>query len=339
MPDPGSRAESEPHSRGYPEFFSSARSLSLPIGSQIRPGELGGYYIDFSLKAAAPHWPPRWLVDSGENHVVAAQWGLGCFERHLKGEGEMWLTAAIDAANHFLDEQDDGGGWLHPDPMRHTFHVEPPWISAMAQGEGASLLVRAHAASGDDRFAEAALRALRPMAVMTTDGGACAPLGGGFFLEEYPTDPPSHVLNGGIFALWGYYDVAVALGDADARKQFEEGVGTLAENIDRWDTGAWSRYDLLPRRLVNVASSFYHALHIGQLSAMQLLAPRPQVAAAVERFEAYQRSRPHRLRAFMRKALFRVLVPRHRLLAHRTPFGHATPRDREQGSARSGQRT
>jgi heparosan-N-sulfate-glucuronate 5-epimerase len=326
MPDSQARAESDHHPRGYPDFFSSARSLWLPRGSQIRPGELGGYYIDFSLKATEPYWPPSWLVGSGENHVVAAQWGLACFERHRKGEGEAWLAAGVACARAFLDEQDDDGGWTHPDPMTHSFRVEPPWLSAMAQGEGASLLVRAHAASGDDSFAEAALRALRPMAGMTADGGVRAPLGSGFFLEEYPTNPPSHVLNGGIFALWGYYDVAVVLGDADARSQFEAGVDALAENLHRWDTGAWSRYDLMPG-VVNVASSFYHSLHIAQLSAMQLLAPRPQVAATLERFEAYRRSRPHRLRAFMRKALFRVLVPRHRLIAHRTPFGRARRQD------------
>ena len=63
-------------------------------------------------------------------------------------------------------------------------------------------------------------------------------------------------------------DVAVGLGDGDVRKQFEEGVDSLAASIGRWDTGSWSRYDLAPRRVVNVSSSFYHALHIDQLRAM-----------------------------------------------------------------------
>jgi hypothetical protein len=145
-------------------------------------------------------------------------------------------------------------------------------------------------------------------------------LGSGFFLQEYPTDPPSHVLNGGIFALWGYHDVALGLGDADARREFDEGVDTLAKNIQRWDTGAWTRYDLFPFPLTNLASSFYHHLHIDQLRAMQLIAPRPEFEAAVERFEHYRVSRARRMRAFAHKALFRTLVPRNRLLGRRTPF-------------------
>lgn len=322
MTDQRRPAESAPAEGGYPNFFSSAGSVSLPLGSQVRPGELAGYYIDFSRKPETPHWPPQWMIGGEANHVVAAQWGLGCFERHLGGEGEEWLTAGLAVARHFLDEQGRDGTWPHKKPMRHTYRLEPGWLSAMAQGEGASLLARAHAATGDDRFGEAALLALRPMALSTAAGGVSARLGDGWFPEEYPTRPPSFVLNGGIFALWGYYDVAVGLGDEDARRRFEAGVDTLAANIHRWDTGAWSRYDLVPRRIVNVASSFYHALHIDQLRAMQMIAARPALGAAAERFEAYRGSRANRVGAFSRKVLFRTLVPRNPLLAHRSPFAN-----------------
>jgi heparosan-N-sulfate-glucuronate 5-epimerase len=320
--DPAPRSRLPLRRPSYTGFFSSARTHPLPIGSRVRRGELGGYYVDFGAKVDRPGPLTDWLRT--ENHVVLAQWGLACFERHLKGEGEAWLTAAVEAAGHLADTQvREGvaaGGWLHARPMRHTFHVEPPWLSAMAQGEGASLLVRAHAATGDDRFAEAAGRALRPMASPKAAGGVRVSMGRGFFLEEYPTDPPSLVLNGGVFALWGYYDVAIGLGDEQARREFESGVDTLAANIDRWDTGAWSRYDLFPRRITNVASAFYHDLHINQLGAMQLIAPRPELAAARERFERYRSSRIRRAGAFARKAAFRVLVPRHPSLAHRSPF-------------------
>jgi hypothetical protein len=311
---------------GYAGFFSSARSFALPVGAHVRPGQLAGYYIDFSRKPESPHWPPDWYASSPESHLhsVPTQWALGCYERYLGGEGESWLTAAVDAAHYLLALQEsdgpDVGGWLHHIPVRHTFEVEPPWLSGMAQGEGASLFVRIHAATGDERFAEAARLALRPLALPSRGGGVRTELDGGFFLEEYPTAPASLVLNGGIFALWGYYDVAVALADEDARRQFDAGLTTLAVNLHRWDTGSWSRYDLFPRRVMNIASSAYHLLHINQLRAMHLIAPRPELAAAVERFEGYMGSRALRAKAFARKALFRVLVPRNRLLARRTPF-------------------
>jgi hypothetical protein len=196
----------------------------------------------------------------------------------------------------------------------------------MAQGEGASLLVRLHAETGDGRYAEAARRALRPMRVPSTDGGAWAPLDGRAFPEEYPTDPPSFVLNGAIFALWGFRDVAVGLGDGDAAGAFEAGVDTLAASIDRWDTGSWSRYDLHPHRVVNVASAAYHELHVTQLEAMNALVARPELAAAAERFARYAASPALRARALAQKALFRAAEPRSALAARALPWARGVAR-------------
>ena len=61
--------------------------------------------------------------------------------------------------------------------------------------------------------------------------------------------PPSFVLNGAIFALWGYRDVGVGLDDRVALEQFEALTSALAANLERWDTGFWSRYDLYPHRV------------------------------------------------------------------------------------------
>jgi hypothetical protein len=295
-----------------------------PVGAHVRPGELAGYYVDLSPKAQAPSWPPEWFSEDKEPFIYTAQWGLGAYERYLAGEGDEWRAAAVDAARHLLDTQEqDGrhaGAWVHEYGLDHTFDVGDRWISAMAQGEAASLLVRAHAATGEERFSEAAQLAMRLLAVPLADGGVRADLGDGFFLQEYPTDPPSHVLNGGIFALWGYYDVAVGLGDDDAMREFEAGVDTVAANLHRWDTGSWTRYDLFPFPLTNVASSFYHLLHIDQLRALQVIAPRPEFGPAIERFEHYRASRIRRMRAFTHKAAFRTLIPRHAFLGKRTPF-------------------
>ena len=323
----GNRAsEVDPRMARTPGFFSSSAVLSLPVGSHVRPDQLGGYYIDFSRKPNAPGWPPDFLGSpETELHVATAQWALGCYERYLTGEGDAWLAAALAGADHLVRHQvRDGvheGGWIHHWAMPHTYRLEPPWLSAMAQGEGASLLLRAHAATGEERYAEAAMRALSPLASPVSEGGLRAPLGDGFFLEEYPTEPPSQVLNGGIFALWGYFDASVALADADAHGHFEHGVASLAANLHRWDTGSWSLYDLYPHPAPNVASSFYHVLHINQIRAMELLAPRPEFAQTVRRFETYLESRRRRIEAFMRKAVFRVRVPRQATLARWLPGG------------------
>ena len=284
-----------------------------------------GYPIDFTVKAASPDWPPPLIVNHPEPHWQDIfQLGLGCYERYLREGDERWLEAAVSAGRHALEGQQRGGrldgGWIHHEPFPHTFPMATPWHSAMAQGEGASLLVRAYRDTGEEVFADAARRALHLLSVPTAEGGVQALVGERPFPEEYPTQPPSLVLNGGIFALWGLHDVGLALGDSQAARTFTEGVDTLAAEIHRWDLGYWSRYDLFPHPVVNVASSFYHDLHVNQLTALNRTAPRPELQRAVERFRGYAASRGNCARAFGHKVLFRMAVPRSRRLAHRLPW-------------------
>lgn len=298
-------------------------TFSQPLGTNLEPGEVRGYYIDLSIKSGAPTWPPWWLRrDAPVWWVAVAQFGLGCHERYLSGEGGQWLEAAVRAGDELLAKQhsDSGprdGAWLHEFPFPHTFQLQVPWASAIAQGEGASLLVRLADLTGEDRYAEAALRALAPMRVSSGDGGLAAELEGGYFPEEYPTAPPSHVLNGGIFGLWGCHDVAVGLGDVEARDLFEAGVATLEANLHRYDTGYWSRYDLFPHPVMNIASAAYHELHVDQLKATAMLSGSEALAAGAARFEAYRHSRMAAARAFARKVAFRLAVPRNPLLSRR----------------------
>jgi len=288
---------------------SEATFYELELGTRIRPERPHGYYVDLRPKADRAGWPPHWLGEpAGHRFVAVAQWGLGCYERFLHGEGERWLEAALHAGRHLVAEQAGEGGWAEPRDARHTFRIAGPWLSAMAQGQGASLLVRLFAETGEEELAAAARRALRPFELPTREGGVRALLDGGPFLEEYPTDPPSFVLNGGIFALWGVYDVAACLEDEAATRRFAELVDVLAANVNRWDTGSWSRYDLYPHPVVNVASARYHRLHVTQLQALGLLAPRPELEQARERFARYAASPAKRMRALAAKAVFRLLV-------------------------------
>jgi heparosan-N-sulfate-glucuronate 5-epimerase len=303
-------------------LLSTDRSFYLPVGDHIEYGGVKGYYIDFTVKAQRL-WPE--VSDTAANgrlHILDVQRALGCYERHLAGHGDEWLAAAVQIGRNLLAGQLRGGrlegGWPHTGPFPHTFDLEPPWLSGIVQGQGASLLVRLHRATGDGTFAEGAVRAVQPLLVPTGDGGLLTSLDGGPFFEEYPTRPGSFVLNGAVFATWGLYDLAVAGLDNDSRGLYAEATDTLARNLHRWDTGWWSRYDLYPHPRVNVASSFYHSLHVDQLRIMQRMSPHPAVDAVLARFERYARSPAFRRRALAEKVLFRIRVPRSRALRRLT---------------------
>lgn len=289
-------------------------SFRLPPGRRSVRDAVRGYPVDFSDRAVAPK---PWAFEPGrELWVPFVQWGLGCHERWLASGDERWLGGARRAADVLVAAQERGGrhagAWLHRFDYPHTFHLSAPWPSGMAQGEAASLLVRVHAATGDDAYASAALAAVGPLVRPAADGGAAAELAGALVPEEYPTAAPSLVLNGLVFGLWGLRDVAVGLGDERSRRAFYEAAGALAASIRRWDTGSWSLYDLYPHRLSNWASPAYHELHVTQLEATCELVPDPRLVRAAERFRAYARSHARRAHAFARKAAFRAAVPRRR---------------------------
>jgi hypothetical protein len=301
--------------RDVSRFLST--SFDEPVGSQIDPDGVRGYYIDLRVKARIPDFAEAWPWEPGEAPWVAcAQLGIGGYERYLAGEGDEWLELARGAgdriAAHLLPDGPRRGALEHNFDFPHTFPMRTPWISAMAQGEASSLLVRLHLETGEHDYAAAALLALEPLFVRTPDGGAMDLLDGRPFPEEYPTEPPSFVLNGGIFSLWGLYDAGKGLRDERAARAFEEGLEALAASVHRWDTGWWSRYDLYPHPVRNVASSGYHELHVNQLRAMAIIAPRPELIEAADRFERYRSSRLSRARAFASKVVFRLRVPRSR---------------------------
>ncbi len=300
--------------------FSSAKRMSLPLGPAIDPQAVAGYPIDLRVKAQTDVWPPPELSSPADEFVVAIQYGLGCYERWLAGEGDRWLDAALAVGRFLLETQEPDGSWLNLHSFAHTFPLRAPWRCGMAQGEGASLLVRLYLQTGDESFAEAAVNALAPLSRPVAQAGTCALLGDAPWPEEYPTDPPSYVLNGAIFAWWGLRDVGIGLRDSGAEHAFAIGVDTLAANLHRFDTGWWSVYCLYRFPVSHIASSFYHALHITQLEAMHRLAPREELERTRRRWVGYSESAPLRWRALAGKVLFRLVIPRNRLLGERLPW-------------------
>lgn len=241
------------------------------------------------------------------NPVSIAQHGLGAWQRHL--DDSRWLEVIAGVAAWLRAEHDQCGLIRYGFGMPHTYRLHPGWASAMAQGEAASFLVRAASALREPSLLELSRVVAGPLHARDSDLVVETPEGK--VLQEYPTSPPSHVLNGWIFALWGLYDVGLATGDAKAGAAFEQGVKTLCLRLPlygvRWN---WSRYDLFPHRLTHVTSPFYHRLHIEQLRALDILVPDAAFASTAARWEAGSRNHLGQAFAVGRKVAFRVLEPR-----------------------------
>jgi heparosan-N-sulfate-glucuronate 5-epimerase len=270
-----------------------------PAGSFIDLQVVRGYFIDFRAKTNSPTAArPEALVPAG-----LAQLALGWWERHLAGDAGA-MTAFLRVCGLLAASGVDGARellWRYEMPVS-KYDLAPPWYSALAQAQSASVFVRAHLASGEDRFAELARRSIAPVLPGSPSGLLASTLEGPV-PEEAPTNPPSLILNGWIYALWGLWDVAVGLGDRASRQLLDESLDCLRRTLHRYDVGWWSRYSLYPHRLPDLAKPFYHRLHIDQLEVLHRLTGVAEFGETARRFAAYD-TRTHRLRAVAQKLLF-----------------------------------
>ena len=129
---------------------------------------------------------------------------------------------------------------------------------------------------------------------------------GDVWIEEYLVDPPSHVLNGFIWALWGVLDYARWSGRPAAAVLWEACVKTLEARVTDFDIGWWSLYEAANTEHRMLASLYYHRLHAVQLRVLHDLTGIATFVECAARFESYARRPVLRVRAFVEKAWFKV---------------------------------
>jgi heparosan-N-sulfate-glucuronate 5-epimerase len=282
--------------------------------------ELGEYYMLFAEKAnydgafdsaGIPQLDYRGTIGRQYNPIAIAQYGLGNYNLFRRsGEADRrdkFLRVADWLVQHLEPNARGVAVWNHYFDWEYRDTLRAPWYSALAQGQGISVLVRAHRESGDSRYLEAARRALAGFFKRINEGGvAFTDENGDVWFEEYLVSPPTHILNGFIWAAWGVYDYFLATHDPSAQELFARAVRTLDRNLDRYDLGFWSLYEQSGTRLPMVASRFYHQLHIVQLCVMHRLTGENKFKRVADRWESYGRSRSKRTRALCYKSAFKL---------------------------------
>jgi hypothetical protein len=282
---------------------------------------LGEYYMLFREKAdysghydsaGIPMLDYHGAIGLQYNPIAIAQWGLANYNRFCQtGDETHWLKTvkAADWLTGNLEENPHGlWVWNHNFDWEYRDTLKAPWYSGLAQGQGVSLLLRAHAHVRDPKYQRAAERAFVALTQPISKGGALfEDEEKNLWIEEYLVDPPTHILNGFIWALWGVFDYWLARADASAKEIFDRGVATLLHNLARFDIRYWSLYELSGTRMKMLASPFYHQLHIAQLRVMSTLTADARFAAVAERWEGYAQRRSNRTRALIEKSVFKLL--------------------------------
>lgn len=291
---------------------------------QANPGanihRLGEYYMSFAEKADYPGTHDaagipllnyHGKIGLQYNPIAIAQWGLGNYNLFWQGQSDPRRNRFLSAGDWLCAhlELNSFGVWVwnHHFDWEYRSQLKAPWYSALAQGQGISLLVRAYRETGATEYLDAAERAFESFLKPTSEGGVTfTDCRGNLWFEEYIVSPPTHILNGFIWAAWGVYDYFLATESRVAQDLFAQAVLTLRKNFDLYDLGFWSLYEQSGTLLPMVASPFYHRLHVVQLRVMHRLTRDEIFARYADKWEAYARSLANRTRALCYKSAFKL---------------------------------
>jgi len=281
---------------------------------------LGEYYMLFADKAdytgihddaGIPLLDYRGKIGPQYNPIAIAQWGLANFNRYVSARDATAEKKFLSASDWLRDNLERNSAnipvWQHHFDWDYRDTLRAPWYSGLAQGQGISLLLRAAAASGKNDYLDAARSAFESLSRTSAEGGVLfVDEFQDVWIEEYIVTPPTHILNGFIWAVWGVYDYSLTFPTSQARDLFNRCVETLTKNLARYDNGFWSLYEQSGTRLPMVASRFYHQLHIVQLRVMHQLTNLAVFAQTADRWEEYSRNRLNRARALAHKSIFKL---------------------------------
>lgn len=291
------------------------------VNESAVPGTLEHYWQRFWVKAdypgpydeaGIPMLDYHGHVGLQYNPIAIAQYGLGNYNR-WRAEGDearrRRFLAAADWMVANLEPNDAGVPvWKHHFAWEYRTPMPSGWYSALSQGQGLSLLVRAHLVTGDARYLEAAHAAFGSFLLEMEEGGVVhRDASGVLWFEETVVRPPTHILNGYLWAAWGIYDYLLHTGSDEARRVWEQAVAALSTELDRFDVGYWSLYDEAGTWLPNAASRFYHSLHVVQLDIMHRLTGLDVFRLYHDKWDRYQKSGWRRRVAWVHKAAFKVL--------------------------------
>jgi len=227
------------------------------------------------------------------NPVTISQYALANYHAYLSTGNTIRREKFLAQANWLLENAKQKGNfsvWEY-NFDNSAYDCTKPWVSAMAQGEGLSVLARAYVLTENIQYVDVAEEVILAFEVEMSAGGVSYVDSSGVWFEECADEgaPSSKVLNGFVFALLGLYEYSFETNNSKGWTFYSEGAETLSNNIYHYDSGHWSYYDLLHN---SSASLSYHKLHIEQLITMYKLTDDETFLYYSDRFQSYMSPPP-----------------------------------------------
>lgn len=285
----------------------SSVSVTQGVGKIYSINDIKGYYNDLTGKLCG-----SLILDdnripvcqiSGDRFVhfpiAIIQFGLACYDNWLlTGDAES-LRDFDRAVEWVMNEQRPDGSWDCFGPIESKKYS----VSSMCQGEAASLLLRKYIETKDIVFYEASKKAIDFMLKPIQEGGTANYINEDVMFEEYALpNEVSTVLNGWIFSLFGLFDFIKVSDDPIYIDVYTRTISTLKKYLPLYDTGYWSKYDLLGK----IASPAYQALHVALLDVLYDMTQDNDFKMYSSKWKNELESKSKKIRAVSKKCVQKI---------------------------------
>ncbi len=291
------------------------------INKNYNKNKVGHYYMLFHSKAkysgyfdsnGIPMLNYHGTIGLQYNPIAISQWGLGNYNLWRKTNDRDSYDKFIKSADWLVDNIKKNkygvNVWFHEFDFEYRDKLKSPWYSGLAQGQAISVLVRAFIETGISSYKITAQKAIDSFNIDVSKGGVNFRDKNGYnWVEEYIVFPPTHILNGFIWALWGIFDYAIVFDSKKYKKKFYNYSNTLINNLHQYDNIYWSKYELSNKLISMISSHFYHKLHIVQLKIMYDLTDNDVYLFYSNKWQKQLQNLFCKNIAFIHKAIFKVL--------------------------------
>ena len=203
--------------------------------------------------------------------IFMARYSIGSLELYLDTNDEKYKKEFFTQTDWLLKNlviKDKYAIWEH-DYKLPFYDFKIPWVHGLGQGLGMISLLKVYQITGNKDYLKASEKVFNSFEVDISKGGVkYVDDNKNIWLEEYALSPPPHVLNGFITILFGIHEFHKVTKNEKAKKLWNEGLKTIKKNLEKYDAGYWSIYDLL-RKYPSTKS--YHSLHVRQLKILHKL--------------------------------------------------------------------
>ncbi|MBC8390733.1 MAG: hypothetical protein ISS28_04900 [Candidatus Cloacimonetes bacterium] len=200
---------------------------------------------------------------------------LGYLDLYVQKQNQNYLNKANIYASKFIEIADTINGAMYfPYEFDFPLHddsldvIHKPWYSAMAQGKILTFFTRLYKITKDLQYfitSKMIYSSFKQVKDTSNVWIAMVDSNGFYWLELYPTDTPTHVLNGFMFSLIGLYDYFLLTSDPECRCILQSALTTLKHNALLYRRPGKASYYCLKHKHV---SKKYHIITVSYLFEM-----------------------------------------------------------------------